>query len=176
MSPEPSAASASAYDESSYVHMLEKAAASDRLRCNFNIHESFSDPCQRFFNAISSGTYIRPHRHLGSWADEIITCVFGSALLVVFDDFGCVTDAIRLGISDQLRSAVPVTVVKKGQWHTVLSTSEGAVLLEAKAGPFIPDCAKEFASWSPAESTAGVRPFLKEITDKAFQVLKQSEE
>ena len=101
MSPEPSATSASAYDESSYVHMLERSATSDRLRCNFNIHESFSDPCQRFFNAISSGTYIRPHRHLGSWADEIITCVYGSALLVVFDDFGCVTDAIRLSISDR---------------------------------------------------------------------------
>lgn len=72
----------------------------------------------------------------------MINCVYGPILLVVFDDCGSLDDVLHLGAFDQIRPNVQVAVVIKGQWHTVLAPAQGAVLLEAKAGPVLLVCAK----------------------------------
>ena len=44
-----------------------KALQSPRLRMNYNFHERLDDPINRLLNAMEPGTYLRPHRHLGTW-------------------------------------------------------------------------------------------------------------
>ena len=44
---------------------IAAAVRRTRLRTNYNIHESLSDPIQRLFVAAWRGSYFRPHLHLG---------------------------------------------------------------------------------------------------------------
>lgn len=41
----------------------EKAKASERLRMNYNFHESLEDKCHRMLNAVEPGTQVPIHRH-----------------------------------------------------------------------------------------------------------------
>ena len=43
-----------------------------RKRRHRKIHQSYSDPCQRRFNAIEPGSCIRPHRHAADPGDELL--------------------------------------------------------------------------------------------------------
>ena len=49
--------------------------------------------------------------------------------------------------------------VPPGTWHTVVALETGSVLLEVKAGPFIPDQPKEFAAWAPEEGSDEAREY-----------------
>ena len=69
-----------------YVELLcADAALNPRKRQYRNIHHSYQDPCQRLFNAIEPGSYIRPHRHLSCARDELLIVVRGLMALVEFD-------------------------------------------------------------------------------------------
>ena len=39
------------------------AKKSDRLRKNYNFHQSLEDKCHRFLNAVEPGTKVEIHRH-----------------------------------------------------------------------------------------------------------------
>lgn len=43
--------------------LVTQAKNSPRLRQYSNIHLDYADPCQRLFNSIEPGSYIRPHCH-----------------------------------------------------------------------------------------------------------------
>ncbi len=77
--------------------LTEQAKTNDRLRQHRNIHQSFQDPCQRLFNAIEPGSYIRPHRHASDPRDELLVAIRGLMALITFDDNGTVTNVLRLG-------------------------------------------------------------------------------
>ena len=40
-----------------------QAQKSDRLRMNYNFHQSLDDKCHRFLNAVEPGTKVEIHRH-----------------------------------------------------------------------------------------------------------------
>ena len=40
-----------------------QAQKSDRLRMNYNFHQSLEDKCHRFLNAVEPGTKVEIHRH-----------------------------------------------------------------------------------------------------------------
>ena len=61
------------------------------------MHESYEDPCQRLFNAIEPGSYIRPHRHATDPRDELLIAVRGLMALVTFDNDGKVIGVVRFG-------------------------------------------------------------------------------
>jgi cupin fold WbuC family metalloprotein len=77
--------------------LTEQAKTNDRLRQHRNVHQSFQDPCQRLFNAIEPGSYIRPHRHASDPRDELLVAIRGLMALITFDDKGTVTKVLRLG-------------------------------------------------------------------------------
>lgn len=135
-----------------------QAAASPRRRQHHNIHASFADPCQRFFNALCRDTYIPPHRHSGSSDEETLIAVRGAFLVVLFDDYGTVERIESCGTGQaSIGAVVPV-----GRWHTVLPLTD-AIMLEIKAGPFDPSRAKEFAPWAPAEDAAAASAYRDEL-------------
>ena len=68
--------------------LSREAAGSDRLRKNLNMHDDYADACQRLFNAMEPGTYIRPHRHTDPPKPECFMAVRGKMALIVFDDRG----------------------------------------------------------------------------------------
>ncbi len=77
--------------------LTEQAKTNDKLRQHRNVHQSFQDPCQRLFNAIEPGSYIRPQRHASDPREELLVAIRGLMALITFDDSGPVTNVQRLG-------------------------------------------------------------------------------
>lgn len=135
--------------------LCAEAGASPRLRQHRNVHTDYADPCQRVFNAITTRSYLVPHRHGLSPRDETMLAVRGRLALVVFDEAGEVVEVVRFGAQggeggSDLAAGV---LVPAGSWHTVLALDDDAILFETKAGPFDPAAPKEPAPWAPAEGT-----------------------
>jgi cupin fold WbuC family metalloprotein len=147
--------------------LSEQARRSPRARQHFNLHANYEEPCQRLLNAIEPGSYIPPHRHAIDPKTESLIAVRGLFALILFDDTGAVADVVRFGSERYLESSAASIGVElqPGTWHTVLALVPGSVLLEIKAGPFIPTAAKELAPWAPGEGSADVPTYLRFIEE-----------
>lgn len=142
--------------------LSKEAEQSDRLRKNLNLHDDYADPCQRLFNAMEPGTYIRPHRHLHPPKPECFMAIRGKMALVVFADQGQVEHVIPFGDGcDVVTIDLPPAV-----WHTLISLESGSVFFETKPGPYVPLSDKDFASWSPEEGSSEVSAYLQELVTK----------
>lgn len=150
---------ASAISAAMLEELAALAAASPRGRQHHNLHSSFAEPCQRFFNALCRDTYIPPHRHSGPNDEETLLAVRGAFFAILFNDDGHIVEVHACGEGQPyIGSIMPI-----GQWHTVVPLTD-AVLLEIKAGPFDPSRAKEIAPWAPqesAEDAPGYRDVLR---------------
>jgi cupin fold WbuC family metalloprotein len=142
-----------AFDSAFLDELSARAAASPRLRQNHNMHADYNEPCQRFFNAIEPGSYLRPHRHWLIPRSKLLVAVRGRFATVLFDDAGEVERVIRFAAGGDSGWAVAAEV-PAGRWNTVLSLKRGSVLIEVKAGPFDPDAPRELAPWAPDDSVA----------------------
>jgi cupin fold WbuC family metalloprotein len=143
-----------------------QAKLSPRLRQHHNIHQSYQDACQRLFNAIEPGSYIRPHRHLGDPRDELLIAVRGEMALVTFDDQGGVTNVLRFGTERLGEDMALGAEVTASTWHTVIALEPSCVLLEIKAGPFDPNQPKDLALWAPVEGSAIAKEYLNLLIEK----------
>lgn len=150
--------------------LSELAIRNQRKRQHQNIHNSYQDPCQRFFNAIEPDSYIRPHRHSNTGGEELLIGIRGKLALIVFDDLGSITEVIRFGSLNSSDQFAVGAEVQPDKWHTVISLEKGSVLLEVKAGPFNPNAAKEFSEWAPSESSGEAENYLKELISSANQI------
>lgn len=145
--------------------LIDAATQSSRLRQHQNIHTSYQDSCQRFFNAIGVDSYVRPHRHLLAPTAETLVAVRGLFALVIFDDDGAVREVIRFG-SEQHDDSEGLSVgaeLAPGTWHTIIALQPGSVLLELKAGPFDPNTVKELAPWAPEEGSQEAAAYLARL-------------
>jgi len=137
-----------------------------RKRFHFNIHDSYHEPCQRLFNAIEPGSYIRPHRHSADPRDETLVAICGLFVLIVFDDHGEVIRSICLGSEVYKSRAVAAAEIDPNTWHTVAALRPGSILLEIKAGPFNPERPKDLADWAPSENTGAGARYLSNLLSR----------
>jgi cupin fold WbuC family metalloprotein len=121
--------------------LSNEAQLSIRKRMNHNFHAELSDPIQRLAIAMEPDTYIRPHRHDGSW--ELLTSLRGRFVVLNFDDTGAVIDRAVLG------EGISVIETPAACWHAVLSLDTEGVIFEVKRGPYVPFREEDFAPWSP---------------------------
>lgn len=140
-----------------------QAKVNDRLRQHRNIHQSYQESCQRLFNAIEPGSYIRPHRHASDPRDELLVAVRGLMALITFDDDGRILSVVRLGTEQYGAESCPVAELSSEVWHTIIAIEKDCVLLEIKAGPFDPDRPKDMAPWAPEDNTEGVEAYLSNL-------------
>lgn len=135
--------------------LTHRAVKSPRLRQHLNLHESYSEACQRLLNAIEPDSYIRPHSHSQDQGAETIFALRGLMALICFDDVGTVLSVKQFGVGDyeiERNMALGVEVLP-GTWHTVVALEHGSVLLEIKGGPFNPESPKLPALWAPEEAS-----------------------
>lgn len=137
----------------------DRAKVAARKRCNYNFHESYSDPIQRFLNAVEPDSYLRPHKHESPDKTEIFLILKGRVLIIEFDDNGRITDHFIL---DSQKGNIGVEIPAK-TWHSFIALDEGSVLYEIKAGPFIEGAEKVFVEWAPEEGTKAAREFNEKI-------------
>jgi cupin fold WbuC family metalloprotein len=141
-------------DEILMGKLTEKAKQSDRLRTHYNLHSTLEDPIHRLCIAAEPNTYMRPHRHQDKW--ELLILLKGKASLILFDDSGTVIE--KFNLSEEGTSAIEI---QKGVWHVFYSEKSGTILLEVKAGPYIPISSEDSAPWAPQEGNDGTMEMLE---------------
>lgn len=142
--------------------LSREAADSPRLRKNLNLHDDYTDPCQRLFNAMEPGTYIRPHRHLFPPKPECFMAIRGKLALIVFSDEGVVERVVPFGPGCDV-----VTIdLPAGMWHTLISLEPCSIFFETKPGPYEPLSDKDFAPWAPAEGSPEVEAYLAALVEQ----------
>jgi cupin fold WbuC family metalloprotein len=144
--------------------LSQSAAKSARGRTNLNLHEEYADPCQRLFNAIEPGTYIRPHRHIDPPRFECFLPIRGRMALVVFSDQGNIDQVYPLGAD----SDIMAVELPPGVWHCLIALEPGTIFFELKPGPYLPLSDKDFAPWAPQEGSPGSADYLTELMEKTI--------
>ena len=151
------------FDTQYFKDLTWQAKNSPRLRQHRNIHLSYQDACQRLFNAIEPGSYIRPHRHASEPREELLIAIRGSMALITFNDQGSVTGILRFGSQKYGSDLAAGAEVASSTWHTVVALEAGCVLLEVKAGPFDPNQPKDLAPWAPEEGSQAAECYLQHL-------------
>ena len=128
------------------------AAASDRRRTHYNLHETLEDEFHRLCIAAEPGTYIRPHRHFDCRRWELFIVLAGRVRLVTFDDGGVVEEV------HEMMPGGECVAVEFGceTWHTFVAEEPGSVVMEIKRGPYHRPPAEDMAAWAPAEKEPGM--------------------
>jgi len=157
------------FDVQYFNDLTSQARHSQRLRQHRNIHQSYQDVCQRLFNSIEPGSYIRPHRHATDPKDELLIAVRGVMALVTFDDQGDLINVTRFGTESHGEDMALGAEVPSSTWHTVIALEPGCVLLEVKAGPFDPNQPKNLATWAPEEGSDLARDYLNRLFEMVVQ-------
>lgn len=109
-----------------------KAAASPRLRMNYDLRTSPSDNSQRMLNAMEPGTVLPVHRHRNS--TEVVAILRGSATQYFYDDSGAVTETVTI----KAGSDCTAMSVEVGRWHRIEPLEPGTVVLACKDGAYEP--------------------------------------
>ena len=108
-----------------------QAKQSDRLRMNYNFHQSFDEKCHRFLNAVEPGTKVEIHRH--PTKDESFVLLRGKVRVTTHRDDGSIIEDVVL-CADEGRYGVNIP---KGVWHTIEALEPDSVIFECKEGPFV---------------------------------------
>lgn len=119
-------------DENILSGVIQEAKASERLRKNYNLHESLDSQVQRLFNAMEPGTIVPIQRHPN--ASESIIMIKGSLKINIFDEQKNVIESHILNHSTgNYGYHIP-----RGVWHSVEVLESGTVMFEVKEGPYAP--------------------------------------
>ena len=112
--------------------VTERAKASERLRMNFNLHDSLQSGAQRLLNAMEPGTVLPVHRHRQTAETYIL--LRGRLKVFFHDSDGRVSESFLL---DPLEGQYGVHI-PAGQWHSLEVLQSGSVIFEVKEGPYEP--------------------------------------
>lgn len=109
-----------------------KAKLNERLRMNYNLHDSLDAKAQRLLNALEPGTNLPIHRH--QYTAETYILLRGKIRVEFYTEEGDVVEKIVL---DPLVGKYGVNI-PAGQWHTLEVLEAGTVIFEVKDGPYTP--------------------------------------
>jgi cupin fold WbuC family metalloprotein len=134
--------------------------ASARKRARICAHKTNADALHEMVIAISSDSYIHPHKHIGK--SESFHIVEGEVDVVVFDEEGEVRDVVKLGDSASGRQFY--YRLSDSLFHTLLIRTNLLILHEVTNGPF--DRSRTIlAPFAPNEEhTADVRDYMKRVS------------
>lgn len=109
-----------------------KAKASERLRMNYNFHDSLDSKAQRLLNALEPGTKVPVHRHRHTAETYIV--LRGCIKVFFYNDEK--TPSREYLVSPE--SGAHGIHIPAGQWHTLEVMEENTVIFEVKDGPYKP--------------------------------------
>ena len=112
--------------------LMEQAAASPRLRMNFDLRTSPEDSSQRMLNALLPGTVLPIHRHTKT--TEVLVLLRGKMEEVFYEE-----NPLRETSRVLLEAGGPIQglSIPVGQWHGI-NVLEPTVILECKDGRYEP--------------------------------------
>jgi cupin fold WbuC family metalloprotein len=150
--------------------LLAQAKAAPRRRTICCFHEGDWEHCHRMLNALTVGTYVRPHRHADPHQSEGFILLRGKLALLIFDEEGSLDAANSLILSPAegiYGMDIPPLI-----WHTLVAL-EDSVIYEVKGHPsggYVGERDKSFASWAPAEGDDAATAYLAQLEAVAAQL------
>ncbi|MDH5677019.1 MAG: WbuC family cupin fold metalloprotein [Nitrospinota bacterium] len=136
-----------------------EAERSKLRRARICAHKSTEDPLHEMLIAISSKSYIIPHKHINK--SESFHIIEGEADVVVFDDDGTIVELIELGARGDGKNYF--YRLPEGMFHTLLVRTQTLVLHEVTNGPFIKE-RTVMGDFAPPESKeAEVEIYMKKL-------------
>ena len=112
--------------------VTERAKANERLRMNYNLHDSLEAKAQRLLNALEPGTLLPVHRHRHTAETYIV--LRGAIKVLFYNDERVLTDEFIVHPKDNVYGVH----IPAGQWHTLEVLESGTVIFEVKDGPYAP--------------------------------------
>ncbi len=149
-------------DSADLDELAEAARASPRQRARIILHGSHADSVQEMVIAITSATYIMPHRQLDREKSYLL--LRGRLGVVFFDDAGARVDRFTLG-----GQSGDATLLRfdAGRWHSVVSAEPLSIYIETAAGPHE---GSDWADWAPkSEDSQPAREYLDQMKRLAFE-------
>lgn len=136
-------------DKTLLDNLLEQAAASPRLRMNYDLrtHSTSSgqalpeDSSQRMLNALLPGTVLPIHRHTKT--TEVLVLLRGKMEEVFYEE-NPLRETSRVLL--EAGGDVPGLSIPVGQWHGI-NVLEPTVILECKDGRYEPLGPEDMISW-----------------------------
>lgn len=137
-------------DKTLLDNLLEQAAASPRLRMNYDLRTSPEDGSQRMLNALLPGTILPIHRHTKT--TETLVLLRGKMEEIFYEegsesvwdgDSHCMDLCRRRVLRETSRvlleagGEVQGLSIPVGQWHGI-NVLEPTIILECKNGPYEP--------------------------------------
>ena len=119
-------------DDNLLDKVTEQAKASERLRMNYNLHDSLEAKAQRLLNALEPGTILPVHRHRHTAETYIV--LRGSMKVLFYNDDKVLTNECVVNPSEKVYGVH----IPTGQWHTLEVLESGTVIFEVKDGPYAP--------------------------------------
>ena len=112
--------------------VTERVKASERLRMNYNLHDSLEAKAQRLLNALEPGTLLPVHRHRHTAETYIV--LRGAIKVLFYNDERVLTEEFMVKpLEGNYGTHIPA-----GQWHTLEVLESGTVIFEVKDGPYTP--------------------------------------
>ena len=119
-------------DKSLLDTVTSGAKESNRLRMNYNFHDSLNAPCQRLLNALEPETIVPIHRH--QHTSETYILLRGKLRMMFYnDDKEMIEETILSSESTNYGIHIPA-----GVWHAMEVLASGTVIFETKDGPYMP--------------------------------------
>lgn len=119
-------------DKSLLDTVTSGAKESNRLRMNYNFHDSLDAPCQRLLNALEPETIVPIHRH--QHTSETYILLRGKLRMMFYnDDKEIIEETILSPDSANYGIHIPA-----GVWHAMEVLASGTVIFETKDGPYMP--------------------------------------
>ena len=120
-------------DKSLLDSVTSGAKESNRLRMNYNFHNSLDAPCQRLLNALEPGTIVPIHRH--QHTSETYILLRGKLRMMFYNDQKEVIEETILS-SESANYGIHIPA---GVWHAMEVLASGTVIFETKDGPYMPN-------------------------------------
>lgn len=109
-----------------------EAKQSDRLRMNYNFHESLDSKTQRLLNALEPETKMPIHRHRHTAETYIL--LRGKIKVTFHEQDKSITSEYTLDpLQENYGVHIPVN-----QWHSLEVLESDSVIFEVKEGPYSP--------------------------------------
>ena len=150
--------------------LLLQAQGSLRSRAIHRLHNGDWEHCHRMLNALTPGTYVRPHRHDNEHQSEAFIVLRGRIAVMIFDDEGNI-NLSRSRILSQANGMLGMDIPPR-IWHSLVAL-EDAVIFEVKghpAGGYVQERDKSFGPWSPEEGSAESQEYLHKMESWAHQI------
>ena len=131
------------YDKEFIGKLLAEAAASPRLRQNYDLRNSADDTSQRMLNALIPDTIVLIHQHTDT--AETVICLSGKIEEILYERQEVANDdgTTEVKFKETARYMLCPEQeaygmqIPAGVWHTV-NVIEPSVIFEAKDGAYVP--------------------------------------